>query len=171
MANQKAFGIKLIVKEDNSEEALKALDEALVAGLTECGLNAERWAKEKCPVGTPESTGVPGYMGGTLRNSIAYALDGDIPKTESGGSTYKVENKNKHVSGQYKGAAPKEKNGYRALYVGTNVYYAPYVEMGTSRSKKYPNGRPFIRPAIEDHIEQYKKVLTKHLKGTIGSIG
>ena len=170
MAITNEFGIKLTVT-DHSPEALRELEAALEAGLTECGLDAERWAKEKCPVGTPESTGVPGYIGGTLRNSIAFAVDGQKPQTETGGSNYKVESGNKRVSGQYKGNAPKEqRQGYRALYIGTNVYYAPYVEMGTSRSKKYPQGRPFIRPALADHIDHYKDVLKRYLEGTVGSI-
>lgn len=30
-----------------------------------------------CPVGTPESTGKPGYLGGTLRSSLTWELDRD----------------------------------------------------------------------------------------------
>lgn len=43
--------------------------------LEKVGLTAERYAKLACPVGTPESTGKKGYVGGTLRNSISHTHD------------------------------------------------------------------------------------------------
>lgn len=36
-----------------------------------------------------------------------------------------------------------------AGYVGTNVKYAPFVEMGTSRM----GAQPFLRPAVEENRE------------------
>ena len=48
-----------------------------------------------------------------------------------------------------------------AVYIGTNVEYAPYVELGTSRQK----AQPFLRPAASEHGEQYRKVLKKALGG------
>lgn len=47
-----------------------------------------------------------------------------------------------------------------AAYIGTNVEYAPYVEMGTSRAK----AQPFIRPAVLDHINSYKNIVKAHLQ-------
>ena len=47
-------------------------------------------------------------------------------------------------------------------YVGTNIEYAPYVEMGTS---KYPYPRPFLRPAVENYIDEYKAIFEEYLKG------
>lgn len=46
-------------------------------------------------------------------------------------------------------------------YLGTNVEYAPYVELGTTRTRK----QPFIKPAIVDHIEEYKRIIEQNLKG------
>lgn len=48
-----------------------------------------------------------------------------------------------------------------AVYIGTNVEYAPYVELGTSRQK----AQPFLRPAASEHGAQYRKVLKKALGG------
>lgn len=48
-----------------------------------------------------------------------------------------------------------------AVYIGTNVEYAPYVELGTSRQK----AQPFLRPAASEHGVQYRKVLKKALGG------
>lgn len=39
--------------------------------------------------------------------------------------------------------------------VGSNVSYAPYVELGTTRQR----ARPFIRPAAEGHTAEYLSIL------------
>lgn len=65
------------VEVNNLPQTKAALDAAIKRALTIIGLNAEKYAKAICPVGTPESTGKPGYIGGTLRNSITNQLEGD----------------------------------------------------------------------------------------------
>ena len=62
---------------DNSAEVLAGLERAKARMLEMIGLKAEGYAKRLCPVGTVESTGIKGYRGGTLRNSITHAVDGD----------------------------------------------------------------------------------------------
>ena len=62
---------------DNSAEALAELERAKARALETIGLKAEGYAKRLCPVGTVESTGIKGYRGGTLRNSITHVVDGD----------------------------------------------------------------------------------------------
>lgn len=47
-----------------------------------------------------------------------------------------------------------------SAYVGTNTEYAPYVEMGTS---KMPS-RPFIRPAVENYMDEYKALAEEMLR-------
>lgn len=51
--------------------------------------------------------------------------------------------------------------GDNAVYIGTNVEYAPYVELGTSRQ----GAQPFLRPAASEHGAQYRQVLKKALGG------
>ena len=51
--------------------------------------------------------------------------------------------------------------GGKAVYIGTNVEYAPYVELGTSKQK----AQPFLRPAATEHGNQYRQVL----KDALGS--
>ena len=51
-------------------------------------------------------------------------------------------------------------DGTKAVHVGTNVEYAPFIEMGTSRMQP----RPFLRPAIEDFKDEYKEILENNLK-------
>lgn len=95
------------------------------------GGKAETYAKKKCPVGTPQSTGIKGYVGGTLRNSI----------------THQQIDENTEV-------------------IGTNVEYAPYVEYGhRTRSGGHVAARPYLRPAAEDHAEEYRKILERVMKG------
>lgn len=40
-------------------------------------------------------------------------------------------------------------------FIGTNVEYAPHVELGT----RHMDARPFLRPAAQDHGSQYRKVI------------
>lgn len=47
-----------------------------------------------------------------------------------------------------------------AAYIGTNVYYAPYVEMGTQHTR----AQPYLRPAIINNIDTYKQIV----KNTLG---
>lgn len=45
--------------------------------------------------------------------------------------------------------------------VGTNLEYAPYNELGTYKMA----ARPFIKPAVADHIEEYKQIIQRTLDG------
>lgn len=118
------MGVK--ITQDNSPIVMAELDADVRMALEMIGLKAEGYAKALCPVGTPESTGIKGYMGGTLRNSI----------------THKVNTDGKSVS------------------IGTNVEYAPYVELGTVKMKK----KPYLLPAVRDHMELYKQIIRDTLK-------
>lgn len=51
--------------------------------------------------------------------------------------------------------------GEKAVYIGTNVEYAPYVELGTSKQK----AQPYLRPAATEHGNQYRQVLKDTLGG------
>lgn len=132
---------------DNSPQVREALDNVVPRILEMIGIQAEKYAKARCPTGTPESTGKKGYRGGTLKNSITHQVDGDT------------------------------------LTVGSNVEYAPYVELGTGpnytpppeweqfdvpRSSGvghgYVTSRPFLRPAIEDHISEYIRIVENELR-------
>lgn len=47
----------------------------------------------------------------------------------------------------------------KEVYIGTNVEYAPYVELGTHDRE----GVGFLRHAAEDHGSYYRKIMEKHL--------
>ena len=133
---------------DNSADALAGLERAKARTLEMIGLKAEGYAKKLCPVGTVESTGIKGYRGGTLRDSITHTVDGDT------------------------------------VAVGSNVEYAPYVELGTGphfepppdwetfSSKRgsgvgrgYVKPRRYLQPAIEEHAGEYKTIWESELRG------
>ena len=51
-------------------------------------------------------------------------------------------------------------DGEPAAYIGTNVEYAPYVCLGTIHTK----AQPFLKPAVNDHKDEYRKILENSLK-------
>lgn len=125
---------------DNSGRVKEEMQAAALLALEECGLTAEGLAKLLCPVDT-----------GNLRNSIAHQVQPMEP----------------------------------AVYIGTNSEYGAYVELGTG--KYYPGGRqdpwvyqdakgnwhltygqraqPFIKPAVADHVGEYKGIIKRRLSG------
>ena len=125
--------------EDHSDEVYKELEAACQRALEKCGLAAVNYATKLCPVDT-----------GDLRDSITHTVS----------------------------------DGEKAAYIGTNSEYGVYVECGTG--VYYPSGRqtpwvyqdakgdwhlthgqrakPFIKPAVSDHAEQYQKIIKRELK-------
>ena len=140
---------------DNSKEVSDKIKAAVLRGLETCGLVAEGYAKKLAPVGTPESTGIPGYIGGLLRGSITHAVSGKQPSI----STYQ-DNAGKR-RGSYSGTAPEEGDANKkAVYIGTNVEYSSYVELGTIKM----DAQPFLKPAVSDHANEYRKIIENELK-------
>ena len=65
----------------------------------------------------------------------------------------------------------------KAVYIGTNVEYAPYVEFGHHQEvgryvpaigkrlvREFVPAKPFLKPAIENHMDEYKHILESELK-------
>lgn len=50
----------------------------------------------------------------------------------------------------------------QAVYIGTNVEYAPYQEFGTSRGVA---GKHFIQFGCTAHMSEYRSMLENELKG------
>lgn len=51
--------------------------------------------------------------------------------------------------------------GEQSVYIGSNVEYAAFVELGTSRMK----ARPYLKPAATEHTAEYKSLAEQALKG------
>ena len=51
-------------------------------------------------------------------------------------------------------------DGEHAVYIGTNVEYAPYQELGTIHMK----AQPFLKPAVADHSNEFRKIFENEMK-------
>lgn len=121
---------------DNSAEVKTALEQAKARALEIIGGKIESYAKGLVPVDT-----------GALRNSLTHAVDGDT------------------------------------VIAGSAISYAAYVELGTGKEyspppewmeNNAPRGagiisrsvkpRPYLRPAVENHLDEYKNVIETELK-------
>ena len=133
----------------NKDDVLKAAAEQIYLGLASIGEAAEGFAKDDCPVGTPESTGIAGYIGGRLRDSITYATK--MEQSKAGSKAQAGDSKTR--------SRPEE----LSLYIGTNVEYAIYVE--TMDSVKHKTGKAhFLRDSAANHSEAYKRIMLAALK-------
>lgn len=67
--------------------------------------------------------------------------------------------------------------GEKAVYVGTDVEYAPSIEFGHHQEvgryvpaigarlvREFVPAQPFLKPAIESHLDEYKNILETELK-------
>lgn len=63
-------------------------------------------------------------------------------------------------TGRLRGSITHAHDNKNAAYVGTNVEYAPYVELGTYKMAS----RPFLRNAITKYINDYKEIVKKGLQ-------
>ncbi|MFA5423361.1 MAG: hypothetical protein WC374_05835 [Phycisphaerae bacterium] len=47
-----------------------------------------------------------------------------------------------------------------AVYIGTNIEYAPHIEFGTRNSRAYP----FLKPAVTEHMNTYRAIARGELE-------
>lgn len=62
-------------------------------------------------------------------------------------------------TGRLRNSITHQLDGDKAVYIGTNVEYGPYVELGTSTR----DPKPFLRPAAEDHYNTYRQILKSEM--------
>jgi len=133
------------IKNDMTKEVLEAMKSQVLLGMKACGMEAEGYAKADCPVDT-----------GLLRNSITWALGGEVPAVTSYSSNDGTE------KGSYSGQLPKPADGEYTLYVGTNVEYAVHVEY---RDASHKTGKAhFLRDSLTQHADTYRAILEAALK-------
>lgn len=145
-------GISVELTVDNLENVLEEFAKQVDVGLEMIGMQAERHAKQNITENGTVDTGL-------LRNSITYAVHGQSPELQS----YSADRGDGH--GSYSGTVGTEAD--KAVYIGTNVEYAPYVEYG---HQQYGGGghvpaKPFIKPAAADHNDEYEKIMRQALIG------
>lgn len=127
----------------NMDDHNKRLEKAIRLALRTVGGQAERIAKETISDMEAVDTGF-------LRNSITFALSGEAPNiseyTDDAGEQ----------QGEYGGEMPEDDDGQMSVYIGTNVFYGPYVEYGTYKMV----ARPFLSSSINGHADMYKQLFS-----------
>lgn len=135
---------------DNTPRLHEALDSWAKRVLTLWGMTVQDYAQLLVPTGAENSTHIEGYVGGALKQSLTYAVD--LAK--------------------------------KTVTIGSNLFYSVYVELGTgifaekgngrktpwvwkdfngkwhfTRGMKAANdGKGFLRPAVEDHIDELREI-------------
>ena len=142
-----------ITYNDNSAEVLNRFQKAVRNGLVAIGLTAETKAKKNITKNKSVDTG-------RLRNSITYAIAGEKPHV----NTYKANKKNlsekKLTTYSYDGIAEGKKNS--AVYIGTNVEYAPDVEY---RDIAHRTGKAhFLRDSMDKQKNTFKQIIDAAMK-------
>jgi HK97 gp10 family phage protein len=132
-------------KMSSNKDLIKNLtEEAISTALEAVGVQAEAYA-------ITEITTQGAIDTGRLKNSITHAVSGDSARQHA----YNDDNGNSFTE-NIEGAGEAKDH---TVYLGTNVEYAPYVEMGTQKK----GARPFIRPAIENNISTFQQIFTSVL--------
>ena len=71
-------------------------------------------------------------------------------------------------TGNLRNSIDHQMDGDDTVVVGTNVEYAIYQEMGTSRISAANGGKGYMRPAANDYKNQYVGIVEKALKSRLG---
>jgi HK97 gp10 family phage protein len=99
-------------------------------------------------------------IAGAIKTSLAAALE-EVGLAAEGFAKKKLTENHSVDTGRLRNSVTHAIDmGGEAVYIGTNVEYAPYVELGTSRSEE----KPYLRPAAQDHAREYRVIIEKHLK-------
>ena len=146
MAEKKVESITVV---DNSLHVGEQIKENMKRAAVMLGGSLEGHAKEYCPVDT-----------GLLRNSITYAIGGENAHnmTYKNDGVDKKGNSVKVIGGVYLEPAPADEEGKVTIYVGSNVNYAPFQELGAP-SINLP-AKPYLRPAFENHREELSQIVS-----------
>lgn len=132
---------------------LDELDARVRSALRNCGQKAVDDAKETLKNKKHKQTGL-------LVNSVAYSISGE----EASIKTYKADEPDKNgiiQKGEYNGTETEAYGGKYVLYVGSKVFYAPYIECGTPTFK----GDPYLKPAIANNGDKFRKTIHEELNG------
>ena len=131
---------------DNTPRLHEALDSWEERVLTRWGMTVQDYAQLLVPTGTADSTGIEGYVGGALKQSLTFALD------------------------LAKKAVTIGSNLLYSIWVelGTGIFAekgngrkTPWVWMdfnGKFHATRGMKARPFLSPAVEDHIDELREI-------------
>ena len=142
--------------ENNSQLVLHMIESRLKAGAEAAGATMERHAKDNLK--NFKHNGKIGYIDtGRAKNSITYTFTGAGDKSH----TYSTDTTGESTTENVKNVDGDIMNdGKLVIYVGSNVYYFPYLEQGTSKLK--PSHA--LQEAIANHEQEYKNIFQDALK-------
>ena len=124
---------------DNSGKVKEELEAACLRALEKCGLVAEGYAKDLCPVDT-----------GDLRNSITHQVDSGEPAAYIG------------TDSEY-GAYVELGTG--KYYPGGRQEPWTYQDAnGNWHMTHGQRAKPYLKPAIADHADKYRRIIEEELK-------
>lgn len=132
--------MQIEIKQNLIDECLEETKLALARAFNDIGMKARDYASDLTPTDT-----------GHLKQSMTYVTK-EVP-----GETLKVNKKG--VASPSTGTTSEE----NCVYIGTNVYYAPYVEYGHRHPGWSYTGRHMIQHAIVDHQEEWAEILEREL--------
>jgi len=125
--------------ESHRAEVEEALKRAKIAALEAIGSKAAGYAGALAPHDT-----------GRLRNSITWATQ------VSEGRSFSYSDDQGNSFSDKVGTGVQEDT----VCVGTNVEYAVYQEMGTSKI----HAHPYLKPGIMNHLDEFKQIAEKSIK-------
>jgi HK97 gp10 family phage protein len=118
----------------HGDEIKSDVEKAVTRGLTAAAILVQGQAIELAPVDL-----------GNLKGSITYTVAGQRSQV-------------RHPATVNEGIGVTDEK--KTAYIGTNVEYAPYQELGTSKMK----AQPFLRPALDNQERQINEVFAKNVK-------
>lgn len=135
---------------DNTPRLLEALDSWAERVLTIWGMTVQDYAQLLVPTGTADSTGIEGYVGGALKQSLTFALD-LAKKTVTIGSNlfYSV-----YVE-LGTGIFAEKGNGRKTPWVWKDFNGKWHFTRGMRAANE---GKGFLRPAVEEHIDELREI-------------
>lgn len=124
---------------DNSDLVKEEFEAACIRALERCGMQAEGYAKDLCPVDT-----------GNLRNSISHKVDEDEPAayigTNSEYGPYVELGTGKYISG------------------GRPTPWVYQDAKGNWHRTHGQKAQPYLKPAVADHAQTYRNIIEDELK-------
>nr|DAW03844.1 MAG TPA: putative tail component [Caudoviricetes sp.] len=133
------MGSSIRIEIDNTDAVIRASRDQIKKALEECGLTAERYAKEKCPVDT-----------GNLRNSITHQMDGDNKVLIGSNTSY---------------AAYVECGTGKYADGGRKTSWVYEDSKGNWHMTNGQKARPYLKPALANHTDEYAKIIRENLEG------
>ena len=135
---------------DNTPQLHEALEAWVERVLTIWGMKVQDYAQLLVPTGTANSTGIEGYVGGALKQSLTYALD-LAKKTVTIGSSlfYSV-----YVE-LGTGVHATNGNGRKTPWVWKDFNGKWHFTRGMKAAN---DGKGFLRPAVEEHIDELREI-------------